>query len=117
MHRVDELADVKIPEKTKHIPYKNLIPLQEIIADVCGVGKNSKKVLKQYFELTDKYSEFEILLDLSIEELKKITDNNIAEAIYRVRDGRVNIIPGYDGVYGKIDLQIGREAPKQKTLF
>jgi len=117
MHRVNELADRKDISQVKNIPYKNLIPLQEIIADTLGVGKNSKKVQAEYFKLIKKYSEFQILIDLGEEELKKITAAEITEAIMNVRDNKVKIMPGYDGVYGKIEIINDSRKPRQTNLF
>jgi len=44
----------------------------------------------------------------------------IAEGIVRVREGKVFIEPGYDGVYGKIRIFSRGEqktVSRQKTLF
>ena len=117
MHRVNELADRKNIAQVKNIPYKNLIPLQEIIADTLGVGKNSKKVQAEYFKMIKKYSEFQILIDLGEEELKKITAAEITKAIMNVRDNKVKIIPGYDGIYGKIEIINDSRKPRQTNLF
>lgn len=110
LHRVNELADRKIIDDKKFIGYKNLIPLQEIIADNIGVGKNSKKVMKMYYEMTDKKNEFEILIDLKEGEIEKISNSEIAKAVLNVRLGNVELIPGYDGIYGKIS--INKDIPK-----
>ncbi|MBU1130590.1 endonuclease Q family protein [Patescibacteria group bacterium] len=107
LNRVDNLADRttdKIDEK-RIIPYKSLIPLQEIIADSLNVGKQSKKVQGEYFNLINKgKSEFNILLNLSGGDLNNITSGKISEGIMRVREGRVKLTPGFDGQYGKIEI-------------
>ena len=79
--------------------------MQEIIADYFGVGKTSKKVLNLYHSLTDKHNEFEILLDLSEAEIAKVTDQELAQTIVQVRLGQVDILPGYDGIYGRISIK------------
>ena len=69
--------------------------------------------------------DFKILLDFSREEIEKESLPEIAEGIMRMREGKVLIDPGYDGVYGKIKLFSRSEGnPKnrkqcypQKTLF
>ncbi|MCJ7816465.1 MAG: endonuclease Q family protein, partial [Candidatus Aenigmarchaeota archaeon] len=45
-------------------------------------------------------SEFAVLLDSEEKELKKVVDGKLAEAIVKVSEGKVEIRPGYDGVYG-----------------
>ncbi len=105
LNRVDELADRNKGELDNHVPYKSLVPLQEIIAESFNVGKNSKRVQNEYFNMIKKgNSEFEILLDKNLEELKKITQPEVVEAIKRVREGKLHIEPGYDGVYGKVQI-------------
>ena len=106
MNRVDQLSDRPegfVPKDA--VPFKNLIPLDEIIGDAKKVGKGSKAVAKEYQALLSKYStEFNILLNVPEEELRKSVSSQIAEGIIRVRRGEVKIFPGYDGEYGKIQI-------------
>ncbi|KPK99681.1 MAG: DNA helicase UvrD [candidate division Zixibacteria bacterium SM23_73_3] len=115
MHRVESLADRPagfIPEGA--IPCKHLIPLQEIIAEALNQGVDTKGVQNEYLRLVSIFgSEFRILLDLSLEELEKSTPPKILEGIKRVREGDLQITPGHDGVYGKI--QIFAEKEKEPT--
>jgi uncharacterized protein (TIGR00375 family) len=106
MHRVEDLADRPqgfiLPDS---IPCKHLIPLQEIIADALGQAPDTKGVEAEYKKMIQNYgSEFRILLDLSIEELSSKASPKIVEGIKRVKEGKLNIIPGHDGVYGKIKI-------------
>ena len=122
LHRVDELADRKQGFKPEGaIPFRNLIPLEEIIGAAMGVGSQSKKVAKEYENLIKKLdNEFKVLLDTTEDDLKTATLPEIAEGIIKVREGKVQIKPGHDGVFGKIKIfsQGEDKSPiKQKTLL
>jgi len=120
LNRVDQLADRKEGYKLDSIPYKSLVPLPEIIAEACSQGKNTKKVNEIYRQMIAKAgNEFRILLDLSEQELAEIAEPEIVLGIKNVREGRVNISAGYDGVYGlvKVFLPGQRKGPEQDKLF
>jgi uncharacterized protein (TIGR00375 family) len=106
MHRVEELADRPegfIPKNA--IPSIHLIPLEEVIAEALGVRVGTKAVEAEYERLIERgSSEFRILLDATPDELATYVPPNILEGIVRMRQGKVSIIPGHDGVYGKITL-------------
>ena len=121
LNRVAELADRKKGEKPKNaIPYKSLIPLQEIIADAQHQGVGTKRGKAEYEKLILQIgTEFDILLDVTEKELIKVTSREIAQGILRVREGKVKIEPGYDGEYGKIKIfeEGGQGVATQKTLL
>ncbi|MFH1783505.1 MAG: endonuclease Q family protein [bacterium] len=121
MHRVEDLADREegfVPQNS--IPFKHLIPLNEIIADVIATGTGSKTCEKQYNSLIKGLgTEFDILLNAPMEELTRYSSTSIAQAILAVREGNVKLSPGYDGVYGKIETikkGIAEDSP-QLSLF
>ena len=122
LNRVAELADRKKGEKPKNaIPYKSLIPLQEIIADAQHQGVGTKRGKAEYEKLILQIgTEFDILLDVTEKELIKVTSREIAQGILRVREGKVHIQPGYDGEYGKIKIfEKGEQkiVTSQRSLF
>ncbi len=106
LKRVNELSDRHKPSANGKIPFKKIIPLKEIISSVYKIGKNSKKVSEVYSKIVSKENEFAVLLDLPLKELKKIAGNDIGSAIIAMRKGKVKIIPGYDGIYGKIEILV-----------
>jgi len=103
--RVEELADRPAgftPENA--IGFKRLLPLSEIIATVLNIDSPStQKVWSIYNVLIKNFgSEYAVLVDASADALSRFVDEKIAEAIVRVREGHVKIVPGYDGVYGRL---------------
>ena len=122
VNRVEKLADRPQGYKPQNaIPFKNLIPLDEIIASAKGLGKASVSVERDYhFYLTKFSTEFEILLKASKEELFKGLAPKIAEGVLLARQGKVNIKPGYDGEYGTVSVFEESSAAKneeQLNLF
>jgi len=122
MNRIEELADRPVGFKPPNvIPFKNLVPLGEIIAESLGVGVASRQVQEEYKNLIKKLgNELNVLLEITKEELAAATLPEIAEGIVRVREGKVFIEPGYDGVYGKIRIFSQGEQKslsRQKTLI
>jgi len=122
LHRVDDLANRKEGEKpNRTIPYRSAIPLAEVIGDAKGVGPNTKTVQGEYKNLIERFgTEFNILLDAEPEEIGQVSSPEIGEGIRRVRQGKVNIDPGYDGEYGKISIFKDEERgkfSKQDSLF
>ena len=122
LNRVEELADRKEGFVLNGaVPFKNLVPLEELIADALGRQTGTKAVEESYHDLIDKFgSEFNVLLDVSREEMKGVVAPEMIEGIIRMRDGRVFKEPGYDGVFGKIKIFSPgekKELIKQKPLF
>ncbi|MGD8539884.1 MAG: endonuclease Q family protein [Candidatus Aminicenantes bacterium] len=106
MHRITELAD-REPGQTPsmRIPYKNLIPLNEIIAQAIGKTAGCKSVWDIYFRYIHEFGdEHTILTEIPISQLRQMNSERIALGIERMRQGKVKIIPGHDGTYGIINL-------------
>ena len=105
--RVEELADRPEGFKPGNVPgFMRLLPLSEIIATVLGAGSPSTQaVWKIYNLLIGRFGdEYAVLMDASKEAIAEVVDFAIADAVLRVRAGSVRVVPGYDGVYGKLDL-------------
>lgn len=103
LHRVEELADREEGSKPKGaIPFRNLIPLSELLSGVLKSGVATQKVWAEYNKLIAEFgNEYKVMLDVSKEELQKVISDKIAEIIMMNREQKIKIQPGYDGVYGK----------------
>ncbi len=106
MNRVEELADRKPGHSNDKFPgSKHFVPLREIIAESLESTPSSKRVQQEYLDLVNRYGgEFNILLNMNEEELAKGINPKIVDGINRVRAGKIEIEPGYDGVYGKVKV-------------
>ena len=104
LHRVEELADRAEPCSLPK-PFESLMPLPELLADCYGVSPSSKKVDAAYYALLGKLgSEFDILRTLPLESVENAGGPIVAEAVRRLREGKVIRQAGYDGEYGIIKL-------------
>jgi uncharacterized protein (TIGR00375 family) len=116
--RVEELADRPVDYKSDNSPgFMRLMPLSEIIATVIDAGSPSTQaVWKIYNPLISKFgNEYNVLIDATQEQLAAVVDPNVADAIVKVREGKVSVVPGYDGVYGKLVLPAKEEASSPQT--
>jgi len=106
-YRVEELADRPHDFKPKqHKSVEYIIPLAEVIAETVNVkSTNSKKVQTLYFQLIEKFgNEFSILRKIKTSDFNTNGFALLAEAIKRMRTGKIHVEPGYDGVYGVIKV-------------
>ena len=58
--------------------------------------------------------EYTVLMDAPLDAMVKIVEPRIAEAIIKVREEKVKVIPGYDGVYGQLVIFENSEETKPK---
>ena len=118
LHRVEELADR--PEgfmPAGAVPFKNLIPLSELIAGINSTTPYSKKVWMEYDSLIKNFgNEFNVLLGTAEEDLNKVTSEKISEIIIRNRTQKIRFEPGYDGVYGKPIFYEAGEKKKEPPI-
>lgn len=116
LNRVNALADREIgyvPENS--IPFRNMVPLDEIISAAVGVGVKSKKVQKIYFECIEAFgTELRLLIDANELELRTKLPERIAQGVLNVRNGKVERHGGFDGEYGVIKIFEDQKMPKVK---
>lgn len=109
--RVEELADREQGKPINAKPYRNLIPLSEVISHTIGSPIASKKVWEQYYKLINAFGNELNALKATQEDLAKHVDEKLAKTIAQVPS--VKWKPGYDGVYG-IPLFDGQEHKETK---
>lgn len=103
LHRVDDLAD-RVDAMPK-FSFQSIVPLREVLGEVVGVGKKSKAVDRLYRQLVPVVgTEFDVLLSVPIATIAAAAGAVVADAIDRVRAGKLVISPGYDGVYGTVRI-------------
>ncbi len=103
LNRVYELADREKPVLTRDVYH--LIPLTEVLSELLNCGPATKKVISHYEALLhDLGPELRILMDIPLGRIEKSGGPLLAEAIRRMRKGRVIRDGGYDGEFGHIYL-------------
>ena len=122
LHRVEDLADHDEGRKPpRHAPYHSIIQLADILSEVMQVGPKSKKVTRAYRNALDKLgSEFNILHNLASDAIDQAGIPLLAEAIRRMRQQEINVIPGFDGQYGRVQIFKDQERSAllgQQSLF
>ncbi len=122
LYRVEALADHKEGRKSHQAaPYHSIIQLADILSEVLQVGSKSKKVAQAYQKVLGQLgSEFNILQNLDCDAIEQAGIPLLAEAIRRVRCQEINVIPGFDGQYGQVQIFKNNEREMllgQQSLF
>lgn len=117
LHRVEQLADRPVgfvPDSA--IPFKKLLPLQDVISLVYDSGTQTNIVAKIYNKMIDLFkTELDVLMNVPREQLRDF-DERIVNAIMLNRENKIPVIPGYDGEYGIPKLDDSMKISKQKKL-
>jgi uncharacterized protein (TIGR00375 family) len=127
-YRVEELADRPEGYSPTNKPgYKRLIELDKIIAEVKGVkSRESIQVKKIYQQMTTEIgNEISILTEIPLKQLiQQGVEERIVQAIAKVREEDLFVHPGYDGLYGEVNIfaqQKNSQSEKtprgQKSIF
>jgi uncharacterized protein (TIGR00375 family) len=123
MHRVEELADREAGVRPPlRVPYLNLIPLNEVIAQAVEKTPECQSVWDIYFRLIREFGdEHKVLTEVSGPEFARLQAERVGQGVERMRKGAVKIVPGHDGDYGQISLFENdlpeEKSPGQLTLF
>jgi ATP-dependent DNA helicase UvrD/PcrA len=104
LQRVEDLADRPPGARPAGAPgSRNLLPLDEVVAEVAGVGRTSKTVRRTIDAMLEQLGpELPLLELLPLEAIDQAGFPAVAEAIGKVRRGQVVRDPGFDGDYGSI---------------
>ncbi|MGB9681318.1 MAG: endonuclease Q family protein [Minisyncoccia bacterium] len=90
-----------LDKEKKHLPFVSLVPLMEILNEIYH---SPKKVSEEYEKITASTTEFEFLMKTPYEDIEKIAGKKLRQAIEIVRQRRVFVDPGYDGVFGVVKI-------------
>ncbi len=106
LYRVRELANR--PEGydpgDRH-PYRYIVPLADILSEIFEVGPKTKKVTGYYDKAIEALGpELSILTQMPVDTIETAGVPLLAQAIEKMRAGDLNIDPGYDGEYGKVNI-------------
>ncbi len=106
MYRIAELADrSNIKEAANKNEFYSITSLPDVLAELLGKRSATKTVQNEYFRLIENIgSEFYVLLNSEIDEIRRYGGELLGEAIKRLRNGNVIIDEGYDGEYGRIKV-------------
>lgn len=117
--RIEKLADRPEGYKRENSkPFVSLVPIHELISSVYEIKQlTSKKIWDIYDKLIKEFgNEFNVLLNVSEDELKKVVHEKLVRVILMNREGKLSILPGFDGVYGVIELDEKDKIKTQKSL-
>ena len=90
-------------KEKKRRPFISLVPLLEILTELHN--HSPTKAIRDYENITTNFaSEFDILLKKSYDEIRQQGGDRLMEGIKTVRERKVSVDPGYDGVFGMVKI-------------
>ena len=93
-------------------PFRNLVALNDIVAEALGCRPQARKATDAYQALVSRFgTELAVLLNAPAEDIESAAGARIAEGVARVRSGDILIEPGYDGEYGTVKVFGNRADP------
>lgn len=114
LHRISELSDRQQEETTvkdglisgttsKARPFRQLVPLRELIAQGLGFGIGTKKVANLSQLLLNEFeNELAVLVSTPEVDLASVAGERVASLVVAVGEGRISVEAGFDGVYGTV---------------
>ncbi|MCA9388519.1 hypothetical protein KC644_02030, partial [Candidatus Berkelbacteria bacterium] len=117
LSRIDDLADRQFGFKPKGAPdFKQIVPIRDILSSMLQKGKKTKTVDQVYSSLVRGCGpEFELLMNASLEQIESSSSIEFATVVEAMRKGDIKMKPGYDGVYGVLELP--NAVASQHSLF
>jgi hypothetical protein len=116
LYRVRELAKrpVGFVPENRH-GHTSIIPLADMLSDIFQVGPKTKKVTRYFDKAIQALGpELDILTRYSYERIQTAGVPLLAEAVARMRTGRIHVSPGHDGEYGKVQVFTPEELARFK---
>jgi len=120
LNRVAQLADRDDPlQRPERRPFHCIIPLREILAELCGTGPASKTVTTHLEKVLSRVGpEMHVLLWKDTEIIRAAGFPELAEGITRMRRRRVHVQEGFDGQYGRVRIfEPGEKHAAEPSLF
>ena len=117
LHRVEDLSgrDVAFHRDRNGLvrgpvdrpPFRTLLPLRDVLSQALGVGKGSKRVARVYEALVSNLGgEYRVLTEAPRAEVEQVAGEAVAAAVEAARGRRLEIEPGYDGIYGTVRIAV-----------
>lgn len=121
LHRVLELADRPVGVRPVWArPYESVVPLSVLVREVYG-PMSAGRVEATCLEIVRRVGpELFVLREADEEVLRSAGGPLFAAVVRKVREGKVEWVPGYDGEYGRVRILTEEERSfwaEQGTLF
>ncbi len=118
LYRVEELADRPAgAQKANQHPFYSTLPLTEILAEIFQMGVQSQKVQAAYENVLEKLGpELTILHQVPLETIASADIPLLSEAIKRMREKNITMLPGFDGEFGRLKIFTDEERDRLRGL-